>query len=358
MGRPDMNTHTHPPTDPIAANLDKHRELTGSLGELAYAPGDLATARAVHKRAGADLAAKQARLAKLDPQVKDRYKQWQASQTSTTTRLFAKIRNPGTGGEALARRIQTEQNEYEMVFNEQQEVQGAIKGLQERLAQLTDEIDTLAQLSARHGELREQLLALYARVFDGPTPGYPEEDEQEGLVNATRLHAGEVDAALQTDRHVLALLTQALECAERAARQFRKAQKAGSDQNGNSRRGHHNAKGKRNYHEARGLLDRAASVQPQLPRFEGELPRSGFWSGNHSEKKHFCRALVQHNVLMRDMCAGAIATAERDLADAQARIGDGVALLEGIRCRIMEERGCARGGAPPLYEGGGVGVMA
>lgn len=94
----------------------------------------------------------------------------------------------------LAKRIQNEQNEYEMVFNEQQEVQGEIKVLEDRLAKLAEEIGVLTQVTARHAELRSQRLALHAHVFDGPTPQYPEEDAQENVVNANRVHLGEVRA--------------------------------------------------------------------------------------------------------------------------------------------------------------------
>ncbi|MDN8751351.1 hypothetical protein Q0L76_14195, partial [Staphylococcus aureus] len=83
------------------------------------------------------------------------------------------------------------------------------------------------------------------------------------------------EAVLAHERSVLAILNSALECSERAERQFRKAQRAARDSDNDSRRMHHSRKAKENHAEARILLDRAASMQPRLPRFYGDLPTRG-----------------------------------------------------------------------------------
>ncbi|WOO82877.1 uncharacterized protein LOC62_04G006360 [Vanrija pseudolonga] len=350
MGRPEMNN-----MDKIEANIGEDQRLSDSIRELDYAPLDLATARSADAKAKSQLMAKKGELAKLDAVVKDKYKTWQSSQSSTSTRIFTKIRHPNTHDQVLAKRIQHEQNEYEMVFNEQQEVQGDIKVLEDRLGKLSDEIGTLTQVTARHTELRSQRLALHAHVFDGPTPQYPEEDAQENVVNATQHHQGEVEALLAHEREVLGMLNRALECSERAERQFRKARRAARDSENHSRIARHSHKAEENHAEARILLDRAASQQPRLPRFYGDLPSGGYRSARgYSDKMYFCQKLVQHNVMMINVSVADAAVYEADIAATKQRLADATVLLESIRCRIMDERAGARGlgPAPPLYESG------
>lgn len=118
---------------------------------------------------------------------------------------------------------------------------------------------------------------------------------------------------------------------------------------------HHSRKAKENHAEARILLDRAASMQLRLPRFYGDLPTRGNRSSRgYADKKYFCQQLVQHNVMMINVSVADVAVYEADIAATKQRLADATAMLEDIRCRIMDERAGARGlgPAPPMYESG------
>lgn len=65
-----------------------------------------------------------------------------------------------------------------------------------------------------------------------------------------------------------------LDCAERAERQWRKAQKSGRDANGNSRAPYHRRKAKDNYRLARTKEAELCALKPNVGIYPGDLPAS------------------------------------------------------------------------------------
>lgn len=136
--------------------------------------------------------------------------------------------------------------------------------------------------------------------------------------------------------HAYAVLLTTIEHAER---QFRKAQMAGTDQNGHSTRWHHKDKSKALYAKAREHEREVHDLQPQFTLFGEELPR------HDSPRKHHCRRMKAYWVANRKEMENQLRQAESDLETVEREMGEAKAELRRTRCAIMEETV-----PPPQYQ--------
>lgn len=126
------------------------------------------------------------------------YKARQDIRGSTTERLKIKLRHPRTGQQALRAEKSLRERNYESLFSEGQRCLERLKEEEAQVDELQTAASNLTTLAVRHTELQGELSVLFKRVFDGPTPAYPEEDEAEDAVQAAELQVEEVGCALVT----------------------------------------------------------------------------------------------------------------------------------------------------------------
>lgn len=110
---------------------------------------------------------------------KKEFRDWKDIQDRATKRLWVKIKHPSSNKEILSAMEAKEEKEYLEAFGKEQNSKARIAALQTQRADLTKQVDDLQPLVVLHDGLRKQLEALYQRVFDGPTPQFPEEDGAE-----------------------------------------------------------------------------------------------------------------------------------------------------------------------------------
>jgi len=84
------------------------------------------------------------------------------------------------------------EHNYELLFSEGQSCLAELKEQEARVDNLEATASSLRALATRHVELQGELSVLYDTVFNGPTPGYPEEDEAEDAVAAAKYGLEEV----------------------------------------------------------------------------------------------------------------------------------------------------------------------
>lgn len=109
---------------------------------------------------------------------------WKALEQRTLRRLWVRIKHPVHGREALDAREQKEEAEYVAALTAEQTAAARTSVLEGQVRELAARVDELHGPVDAYKRARRELAALYARVFDGPTPGFPEEDALEGAFRA------------------------------------------------------------------------------------------------------------------------------------------------------------------------------
>jgi hypothetical protein len=60
-----------------------------------------------------------------------------------------------------------------------------------------------------YNQTKQELAALYSKIFDGPTPAYPEDDQLEYQVQQAQNRCNEIQASLTRESHIVSLLQSA-----------------------------------------------------------------------------------------------------------------------------------------------------
>lgn len=121
------------------------------------------------------------------------YQKWQDSRTPS---LFTRLRHPKSHQVLAAQTEKQAVHEYEKYFNEGQALSTRVERDTAAVAALVEQVESL-EIMARHRDmLREELLAMYDRVFAGPTPAYPHEDAAEDSMTVAAIEAVTVSTAL------------------------------------------------------------------------------------------------------------------------------------------------------------------
>lgn len=246
---------------------------------------------------------------------------------------------------------------YEAAFADGQAMLARVAELERSVEALEVEQGDLAQLATRRAEVEGELSVLYDDVFEGPTPGHPDEDEAESALVALgmqveqvspaaprggtrRAHSHQLESDVMRDRAVVKLYAELIATTEHAERQFRKAQKAASDQNGMSSRSHYKYTSKRLYANARNVETKILDLHPAIVEFPESLPRGD------SPRKHHCRRMATYFRTCRDKVAGVLGEIEADLEATEAQQMQAKEDLRELRCMILEDAF-----APPTYQG-------
>jgi hypothetical protein len=113
----------------------------------------------------------------------------------------------GAQSRAEARRAQLE-SDLEVAIRDQEELEKAVK---------------------EHDELHKEIDEIYERLFDGPTPGFPEEDAAEEAFKAAKVENDAGKERIRRSRGALRLLSLAQERLPQAQKYLANAQKLGKE---------------------------------------------------------------------------------------------------------------------------------
>lgn len=107
------------------------------------------------------------------------FKDWEDIKNRTHKRLLVKLKNMSGAKEKLDAMAEKEEREYVAAFSKEQDSRVKISELKSQITDLEEQTKQLQTYVNRHKQLQAQVAQLYKRVFDGPTPQYPEEDAAE-----------------------------------------------------------------------------------------------------------------------------------------------------------------------------------
>lgn len=160
----------------ITQAATRNTELLGELGATAHAPGQLANnhkkLEGLGVRVGAQEKETQAAVRAVETQL-DLHKSFRDSFTKRF--IYTVFGKRGVFDNKAMR----EERSYHEALDTRRKAEGQLAELEASRDALISEAKTLEALLARHGAAHEAIDQLYASLFDGPTPGFPHEDEQE-----------------------------------------------------------------------------------------------------------------------------------------------------------------------------------
>lgn len=190
----------------IQYTSDRNVELLNILHQTDSSIPDLEA----QKRHVADLEKQAAQAAERLKQIGYRRKQelreHENYRDSVLRRFAFKI---GGKADKFEARAAKEEREYFDVLQEEHQADVMKKELDEMLADARAVRGELEVRAAAHAEAQGQLDSLYASIFSGPSPGFPEEDERERETSGALAVYQEARSRAEAEGKVVSILTQA-----------------------------------------------------------------------------------------------------------------------------------------------------
>ncbi|KAJ4860682.1 hypothetical protein T069G_05670 [Trichoderma breve] len=193
----------HVPSDSVAErkvrqaiedSASRNAELLGELGATAHAPG-------LFNNNQVKIEHVDKRLADLEPEVEKaiaaanlQLKHHKSYRDSVAKKFVYTVLKKKSAFEDKAMR---EEKAYHEVLEKRHKAEAKLKDLQADKEALTVEMKDLQELVGRHGTAHKEIDALYSRIFDGPTAGFADEDEQEETHKLAKLALQERTEALK-----------------------------------------------------------------------------------------------------------------------------------------------------------------
>lgn len=119
-----------------------------------------------------------------------------------------------------------EEREYFDAVQEKLKAEQWAQALQQRLEEAQHARCDLDAAAKRHAALQSELDALYASVFDGPTPELPQEDAAEGALTTVRRAYDDAQQEFGTETQVVRILKQAKQVHNSATKNMQGAKSA------------------------------------------------------------------------------------------------------------------------------------
>jgi len=166
------------------------------------------------------------KLKDLHEEVETRFKIHKSFCDCIAHRLFHRTAQAREEYEADS--LKAEQN-YFAALGAQSRAEARRAQLESDLEAAIGEREELEKGVREHDELRKEIDEMYERLFDGPTPGFPEEDAAEEAYKAAKEEHDVTKERIQKSRQALRLLHLAQERLPQAQKYLASAQKQGKE---------------------------------------------------------------------------------------------------------------------------------
>ncbi|KAF2731955.1 hypothetical protein EJ04DRAFT_514240 [Polyplosphaeria fusca] len=154
-----------------------------------------------------DLNAQLARAAAHVKQLESQTASELADHKKYSESTFSRLAHKASGrADRFAAKAAKEEREYFDALQAQKPAQDQLAYLRQLKVEAEVQKLQFEVEARRHEDVQRELDALYASIFEGPTPGFAEEDEREGGVAAARMQCREVAKRLEREKHVAFLL--------------------------------------------------------------------------------------------------------------------------------------------------------
>ena len=163
------------------------------------------------------------KLKKLDLQRQKEQKDHEKYRESTMKRLAFKLSGKA---EKFEERQKKEEREYFEAVQAHFEETKCLDSLKSAIREAQETQKELEGAELRHKSAQEALDRLYNSLFQGPTPGFPEEDQAEATLQQPRMDFQNAQQMLSNEQQVLQILGRALQALTNAAQEMARAESA------------------------------------------------------------------------------------------------------------------------------------
>jgi len=195
-----------PITERILQAADTHASLISQMADLEHVPATLEQQETYLKDLDANLLKLKKELGRLRSITSKERKEHQDLRDSFARRYAHKL----TGrSEKFVSKIEKEEREFLDAHHNQQVAEEREQYLEETIAETNQRVADLTIQAREYESLRQRSEELYNRVFEGPTPGFPEEDQMELAVENAKSFFTESQARYSSDVFAQSLLAKA-----------------------------------------------------------------------------------------------------------------------------------------------------
>lgn len=178
----------------IERAASQNTELLGELEATSHAPGQLNNNQIKIEHVDKRLADLEPEVEKAIDAANTQLKSHKSYRDSVAKKFVYTVLKKK---DAFDEKAQREERAYHEVLEKRHKIEAKYHELKADKAALTVEMQTLQKLAERHGAAHKGIDTLYSTIFDGPTAGFPDEDEQEESHKLARIALQERTEALK-----------------------------------------------------------------------------------------------------------------------------------------------------------------
>ncbi|KAJ9095709.1 hypothetical protein QFC21_005581 [Naganishia friedmannii] len=193
----------------LAVQVAKHNNLLRAIEAVDYAPPLMKRTQVQLELAQNRLEDVNRKLRAAEAATKRQYRTWTEVKNRKHKRMWSRLIHPPSDEEVASETKQRQERIYLDTFAEEQGLRVERDLLILQMRETEGKIENLTQICREHTRLRNELDHLYERVFDGPTPMHPEEDQAEQACKAALWRYREIQGEIKDESCVLASLQKA-----------------------------------------------------------------------------------------------------------------------------------------------------
>lgn len=201
----------------------ENNALLKTLQETDYATAAIQQNQTYMKTLAKQIQETEARVKKLDLQRQKEQKDHEKYRDSTMKRLSFKLSGKA---EAFKAKQEKEEREYFEAVQAHFEETKCLDSLRSAMREAEETQKELQTAELRNKSAQEALDRLYNSLFQGPTPGFPEEDQAEAALEQPRDDFQNAQQRLSSEQQVLQVLGRALRALTNAAQEMARAESA------------------------------------------------------------------------------------------------------------------------------------
>ncbi|TPX17744.1 uncharacterized protein E0L32_002845 [Thyridium curvatum] len=191
----------------------RNAELLSTLRETDHAPPDLESQERYIADLTNQVTASDKKLKEREWKRNKEFKEHEKYRDSVVKRFAFKVSGNRQKFEA---RAEKEEREYFEALQKEQRERKSREELDRLLAEAKTVRDELQTAAERHRAAQQELDSLYTSIFQGPTPGFPDEDAKEQAAAAALQEYHDARVAEETEAQVVQELGQARQHMEKA----------------------------------------------------------------------------------------------------------------------------------------------
>ncbi|KAL3457536.1 hypothetical protein BJX64DRAFT_268676 [Aspergillus heterothallicus] len=192
--------------DNIAKSKDRHGQILAELNALDHAPEALESHKAFITHLRHQITDTNRQLDEISKGTRIGRERHEKYRDSTMRRLM--YRASGKRAE-FEEKAEGEMRSYYSALEKENQTKAQRDILEAQIQEVADEMKGLEAACANRSKLKEELEAMYERLFSGPTTEFPEEDAQEEAVKGAKTQYRELNKKLGDRRKGLQCLARA-----------------------------------------------------------------------------------------------------------------------------------------------------